>query len=111
MRTPPMDDLAFSSRAFLALSPFVAAVEPAYRWNMAGSAIIKPARPDRWVLSVPVKTRRVEAHCDDCDALGTESPSSEAMEACRALAAEFSLTFDGFDPCEKGWGSFQFGTV
>lgn len=67
------------------------------------------ARED--ALELEVKTGRIPAFWYDEDALGVEDPAPEAEEACRKLAEEFHFRYLGFEPCEKGWGSFRFGVI
>lgn len=72
-----------------------------------GSYVRKRASGE-WVLAISVKTGRAPMSGDDCDGLGVASPSGTLVGNSRQLAAEFGLTFTGFEECEKGWGSLCF---
>jgi hypothetical protein len=60
-------------------------------------------------VELQVKTHRIPADSEDCDALGTDYPSDEAHAAADKLAEEFGRTCSGFQPTEKGWGFYEFG--
>ena len=62
-------------------------------------------------FELEAKTGRCAWSLDDVDAQGTMWPTNDAEEACRTLAGEFNLKYLGFEPCEKGWGSFRFGVI
>lgn len=59
-------------------------------------------------LDLPVKTSRTWYDSYDCEALGSEVPCTAAEAAMKTLAAEFGVTFERWEMCEKGWGSFYF---
>jgi len=62
-------------------------------------------------FELEAKTGRCPMDGCDEDALGVSNPKLAAEEACRGLATEFGLKYLGFEPCEKGWGSFRFGVI
>lgn len=109
-----LDRDAFLQRASELLGPFVQRIDGPRVWNRKdlGSAFISAeeyeARPDEWIVEVGVRTGRAPAHSFDCDAQGVCSPADGTADAARKLAEEFGLTCQGFEPCEKGWGSYSF---
>jgi hypothetical protein len=116
MRADLVNLVVFGERAVVLLDAHVEAVGHVSRSNKKylGSAFMAPevkaelaTKPDRWVVSLWVKTGRCGLYGDDCDALGTESPSKAADAAAAALAAEYGLVWK-WEPCEKGWGSYYF---
>lgn len=68
----------------------------------------RPHSEGRETVELGIKTQRMPADQDDCDALGTEYPSDEATKAAEALALEFGRRCSGFHPTEKGWGYYEF---
>lgn len=92
-----MDIEAFNTRAQKVLTWMFRDSEPAYRQTFGRKPIV-----------LNVKTYRTAGWNDPEDCCGTAWPEPEADEAAELLAEEFGLTTQGFEPCEKGWGSYCF---
>lgn len=92
---------AFKNRAEVLVAPHVDYL--GYLTNSGDMAAMK--------IELEAKTGRCPGFGDDEDACGVLSPEAAAEEACRELAQEFNLRYLGFEPCEKGWGSFCFGVI
>lgn len=107
----------FRDRAMALISDHCLGFDYPRRWNMAnlGSALISAearlARPDHFVIELSIKTGRAPSHGNDCDAQGVTPPTSSLDTQVKLLATEFGLTVGPWETCEKGWGSYTFGST